>query len=97
LIFIRGRALSELEASPRFYCTGDLGVYFGIAAISISLVSISSCLWGVRDKGRDDCVTFNIVKLVVRLLKKSALAVDPDIDLLEEFASNNNIVSSSIT
>ena len=97
LIFTGGGTLSALEASPGLRRTGDLSVHFGIATIGIGLVYISSCLWDVRDKGRNDRVTFDIVELVVRPLKESALAVDPDIDLLKEFTSNNDVMSSSVT
>ena len=58
---------------------------------------IPSCLWGIRDKCRNDCITFNIVELVVGPLKESALVVNLDIDLLEELTSNDNIMSSSVT
>ena len=97
VIFARGGTLSALEASPGLRGTGDLDVHFGIATVGIGLMRISGFLWSVQGEGRDDSITFDIVKLVVGPLEESALAVNPDIDLLKKLTSDNDVMSSSIT
>lgn len=79
---------------------------FAVLEIRVSLLALrrSASAWcisrlpvGCTGQIKNDGVTFHIVELVVGPLKESALAVDPDIDLLKELMSNNDIMSLSVT